>query len=115
MRPCAFAVLSLPLLLAGGCSLEEAMADDAADSTDAVAAVAYVTVTQGTCRVFEAAKNREVDRLWLESAARDEILKSRRTNDLDVAVGEVRGLKVERVSYLSSNQVEAVFSYQKTR
>ena len=115
MRICAFVALSLSLLLAEGCSLEEAMADDAADATNVVAAVAYVTVTQETCRVFDAAKNREVDRLRLEAAAQKTIGRGLRTNDVNVTVREVRELKVERMTYLTSNRVEAVFSFRNER
>ena len=55
-----------------------------------------------------------VDLKRLETAARKKILLARKPQMKDEAVvsAAIRGLAVKRVTYLSSDQVEAVFTFQ---
>lgn len=67
-----------------------------------------IVVTQNVCRAFSDAQNRKVDRMRLSRAARETLVGRGLTNA--VRRGELHGLRVERVSYIGTNRVEAVFS-----
>lgn len=91
-----------------------AQVDDSVSVGNDDLAFSCVTVTQKTCCAFSPARNRVVDMKRLEAAARKKILLARKLpiKDEKVVTGVIRGLAVKRVTYLSSDQVEAVFTFQ---
>lgn len=100
LREICCAAFLLPVLcLAEGTTCAEATG--AADTC-------RVVVTQNVCRVFSDAQNRNVDRMRLSKTARKSLAGCGITNA--VPCGELHGLCVERVSYIGTNKVEAVFS-----
>jgi len=66
-----------------------------------------IAVTQDACQVFSAAQNRLVDRSRLLRAAQKRLSGEGSTN---CAATTICGMQVERISYIGSNKVEAVFS-----
>lgn len=66
----------------------------------------YVTVTQNISRVFGNATDKMIDRIHLCEAAKRQFLDIDR---LSGVTNELIGVRVESVSYLASNKVEAVF------
>lgn len=66
-----------------------------------------VVVTQDACRVFGAATNKMIDRIRLRKSAERVFATAKEACSSDCVV---RGVRVEQISYLESNKVEAVFS-----
>ena len=66
-----------------------------------------VVVTQDACCVFGAATNKMIDRMRLRKSAERVFAAAKETCPSDCVV---RGVRVEQISYLESNKVEAVFS-----
>ena len=66
-----------------------------------------VVVTQDACRVFGAATNKMIDRIRLRKSAERVFATAKEACPTDCVV---RGVRVEQISYLESNRVEAVFS-----
>lgn len=66
-----------------------------------------VTVTQDACRVFRTATNKMIDRMRLRKSAERALADEKGTNHVDCTI---RDMRVEQVTYLESNKVEAVFS-----
>lgn len=96
---CGIALLLLSVFLAEG--LSSAGTPGAADAD-------RIVVTQSVCCAFDAARNRNVDRVRLRKAAWKSLVGCCVTNGMQI--GEVCGLCVESVNYIGSNKVEAVFS-----
>ena len=76
--------------------------------TDCVREV--VVITQSVCSVFGGSMDRQVDRIRLRNSVENVIGSS--TNGIAVT-NRIVGLQVDKVTYLTSNRVEAVFSYVK--
>lgn len=70
-----------------------------------------VTITQKTCRVFGSATDKMIDRMRLRESAVRAFVGVRGTNSAERAI---HGMRVERMTYFGSNQVEAVFSCDRT-
>lgn len=69
--------------------------------------VRYVTITQDVSRVFGNAFDRRVDRMRLEKTAKHMFF---HIGQDVVSTNIISGLRVEKLIYLPSNKVEAVFS-----
>ncbi len=89
-------------------SISAAMADPATNSVALSPICRQITVTQDVCTVFSSARNRQVDRLRLCKAA--EKLAATHGGHDGCPKKSGGGMRVERVTYIASNKVEAVFS-----
>lgn len=69
--------------------------------------IKYITVTQRISQVFGDASDRKVDRIRLRKAAERKIA----VQGVSTSTNSIVGLRVERMTHISSNRVEAVFSY----
>lgn len=70
-----------------------------------------VAITQNACRVFGSATDKMIDRMRLRESAVRAFVGVRGTNSAERAI---HGMRVERMTYFGSNQVEAVFSCDRT-
>ena len=66
-----------------------------------------VAITQNACRVFGFATDKMIDRMRLRESAVRAFVGASGTNSAERAI---HGMRVERITYFGSNQVEAVFS-----
>lgn len=103
-------LLAALVFLAGVCLSEEPLAFKR-ETDDGEEMRSCVTITQSACRVFASATDRMIDRMRLREAAERTFAGVNGTNSVDRTI---RGLRVERVIYLGSNQVEAVFTCDRT-
>lgn len=69
-----------------------------------------VTITQNACRAFGSATDRMIDRMRLRESAVRAFVGVTGTNSAECSI---HGMRVERMTYFGSNQVEAVFSCDK--
>ena len=99
--PLVWLLLVLPM---GVCLSEES---STAERWHAPEECLRITVTQDACRVFRTATNKMIDRMHLRESAERAFAGAKGTNHLDCAI---KGIRVEQVTYLESNKVEAVFS-----
>ena len=97
-------------LLAGVCLSEEPLAFKR-ETDDGEEMRSCVTITQNACRVFGSATDRMIDRMRLREAAERTFAGVEGTNSVDCTI---RGMRVERMTYFGSNQVEAVFTCDRT-
>lgn len=104
MIECLREICRVSFLLPALCLAERAVGTGGTGVADA----GRIVVTQNVCRVFSDAQNRKVDRMRLSKAAWETLAGRVLTNA--VRSGELHGLRVERVSYIGTNKVEAVFS-----
>lgn len=74
--------------------------------------IKYVVVTQKTSRVFGGASDRKVDRIRLRKAAEWKILA---LHGVSNSTNNICGMRIEKMTYIPSNRVEAVFSYSLVR
>ena len=70
-----------------------------------------IEITQNACRVFGFATDKMIDRMRLRESAVRAFVGVRGTNSAECAI---HGMRVERMTYFGSNQVEAVFSCDRT-
>lgn len=97
--------LALPTAL-----ISVAMASSATNSVAFSPVRGQIAVTQNVCTVFGNARNRQVDRLRLCKAAEKLAAMHSGRDGRQEKAG--CGMRVERMTYIASNKVEAVFSLE---